>query len=41
MHGYILVGGWDEAYDYWERFGRFWDKEKLDWMREIKNNCED
>ena len=41
MPGYISVGGWDEAYDYWERFGRFWDKEKLDWMREIKNDCED
>lgn len=41
MLGYISVGGWDEAYDYWERFGRFWIEEKLDWLREIKNNCPD
>jgi tetratricopeptide (TPR) repeat protein len=38
MPGYISVGGWDEAYDYWERFSRFWDTEKLDWLREIMND---
>ena len=26
MPGYISVGGWDESYDYWERFGRLWDE---------------
>jgi len=35
IHGYISVGGWDEAYEYWERFGRFWDGEKLDWLKEV------
>jgi len=41
MPGYISVGGWDEAYDYWERFGRFWDKEKLDWLHQVMNEHSD
>jgi tetratricopeptide (TPR) repeat protein len=41
MPGYISVGGWDEAYDYWLRFGQFWDKEKLDWLREVMNDYSD
>lgn len=35
--GHILVGGWDEAYDYWVRFGKFWDEEALEWLREIND----
>jgi tetratricopeptide (TPR) repeat protein len=37
MLGYISVGGWDEAYDYWERFGHFWDKQALEWLKNIIN----
>jgi hypothetical protein len=31
--GYISVGGWDEAYNYWLRYERFWDENALDWLR--------
>jgi len=41
MPGYISVGGWDEAYDYWERFGRFWDKDKLEWLQEMMKDHSD
>ncbi|MEM0466076.1 MAG: hypothetical protein QXX20_00530 [Candidatus Thermoplasmatota archaeon] len=34
MPGYITVGGWDEAYEYWRCFGRFWDEEALQWLRD-------
>lgn len=39
--GYISVGGWDEAYDYWERFGRFWDQNKLEWLQEMMKDYSD
>jgi hypothetical protein len=29
------MGGWDEAYSYWEHFGRFWDREALEWLKKI------
>lgn len=35
MPGYITMGGWDEAFEYWEAFGRFWDKDALEWLRDI------
>jgi tetratricopeptide (TPR) repeat protein len=33
--GLVTVGGADEAYYYWERFGQFWkkDTEALEWLR--------
>ena len=31
--GYVSVGGWDEAYSYWLRYGRFWDENALEWLR--------
>ncbi len=37
MPGYISVGDWDEAYNYWERYGRFWDKNALEWLRKVIN----
>jgi tetratricopeptide (TPR) repeat protein len=38
MPGHITCGGWDEAYYYWKRFGRFWDKKALEWLRNV-NEC--
>ena len=35
MPGYISVGGWNEAYDYWERFGHFWDEQALEWLKNV------
>jgi hypothetical protein len=35
MPGYITMGGWDEAFEYWVGFGRFWAPDVLDWLREI------
>ena len=35
MPGYISVGGWDEAYEYWERFGHFWDEQSLEWLKYV------
>ena len=35
MVGYITMGGWDEAFEYWVGFGRFWDAEALDWLRNL------
>ncbi|MEM4729331.1 MAG: tetratricopeptide repeat protein [Thermoplasmata archaeon] len=32
--GLVTPGGWDEAYDHWLRFGRFWSGEALEWLRE-------
>ena len=29
MPEYISMGGWDQAYEYWEHFGGFWDEEAL------------
>ncbi len=34
--GYITSGGWDEAYEYWEYFGRFWGKEELTWLKKVR-----
>jgi hypothetical protein len=31
--GYIIMGGWDEAFEYWTGFCRFWDRDALDWLR--------
>lgn len=33
----VTVGGADEAYSYWEHFGRFWegDPRALEWLREM------
>jgi len=35
--GTVTLGGADEAYDYWERSGRFWEEDTaaLEWLREI------
>jgi tetratricopeptide (TPR) repeat protein len=33
--GYITVGGWDEAYEYWGIFGEFWDEKALEWLKEM------
>jgi len=37
MPGYITVGGWSEAYSYWEQFGKFWDEKALEWLKEISS----
>jgi tetratricopeptide (TPR) repeat protein len=37
LFGYIAVGGWDEAYDYWKQFGKFWGEEALEWLNEVNN----
>ncbi len=37
MEGYITVGGPDEAYDYWKRFGKFW--KKTDGAIDFVKNC--
>ncbi len=34
MPGYITMDGWDEAYEYWRCFGRFWDTDALELLRE-------
>ena len=36
MPGYISMGGWDQAYEYWEHFGDYWDEEALEWLREVR-----
>ena len=33
--GCITIGGWDQAYDYWRSFGRFWNLDDLDILRSI------
>ena len=35
MAGYITMGGWDEAFEYWTHFGRFWAADALDWLRNL------
>jgi tetratricopeptide (TPR) repeat protein len=40
LPGYITMGGWDEAFEYWTHFGRFWDKDALDWLRDIAAKTE-
>lgn len=30
--GYITVGGWDQAYEYWLRYGEYWGEEELEWL---------
>ena len=37
MPGYLAVGSWDEAYIYWQRYGKFWDAEALEWLRTEAN----
>jgi tetratricopeptide (TPR) repeat protein len=37
MPGYITVGGWSEAYEYWEAFGKFWDEEALEWLKKTRS----
>lgn len=32
--GYITLGGWDEAYYYWEMQGKYWTHEAIEWLRE-------
>lgn len=32
--GMVTPGGWDEAYDHWLRFGRFWRNEAREWLGE-------
>jgi len=40
LPGYITMGGWDEAFEYWAHFGRFWDKDALDWLRNLAAGIE-
>ena len=35
--GYISVGEWDEAYNYWKRYGKFWDENTLEWLKRVIN----
>jgi len=37
LPGFIAVGGWEEAYDYWKRFGKYWNKNTLEWLKEVYN----
>jgi tetratricopeptide (TPR) repeat protein len=39
----VTVGGADEAYSYWERWGQFWneDTEALEWLREVARQVTD
>lgn len=37
MPGYITIGGWDEAYEYYRCFGKFWDEETLEWLKKNTN----
>ncbi|MFO7991100.1 MAG: hypothetical protein R6U61_02260 [Thermoplasmata archaeon] len=30
--GYITMGGWDQAYEYWLRYGEYWRKGELEWL---------
>lgn len=33
IQGCITVGGWDEAYEYWETQGKYWTKDAIEWLR--------
>ncbi len=33
MPGYITVGGWDQAFYYWEMQGKYWTPEAKEWLR--------
>lgn len=39
----ITMGGTDEAYYYWERWGQFWeeDTEALEWLRKTVRRSTD
>lgn len=31
--GYISIGGADQAYDYWQDFGKYWGKPEIEFIR--------